>query len=166
MTDVELLKAVIEELKKMKLKFPGKDGLEKIEIYAQNKPFRFDEEFEGDYEEAEDYEAQKKLDNYVIVSLENEKTDKDGRWTVEVRMTFQIMSFDDRKDGEILLANLMNEIDFYFTRKGILKGKYEMEKEKEKAFNPVCPPNYAQSAFVTRWKIPNILIEMEVGNLI
>lgn len=153
MTDYDLQNSIIRELEQMKLKIPGENGWKKIEIYKQHKPFR------DDYQE-------ETTDDYIIIMLGDETTDKDGRWIVEVQFLFQIMSFDFKRDGEQILTNLMNQIDLHFTKKGIIDGKYELEKEKAKARNPLCDANYAQSAYVTKWKIPNILVEMEVGNLI
>ena len=153
MTDNDLQNAIIEELERMKLKIPGEDGWKNIEIYKQHKPFR------------DDYQDET-ADDYILVVLGDETTDKDGRWIVEVQLLFQIMSFDFKRDGEQILTNLMNQIDLHFTQKGIIDRKYEMEREKAKARNPLCDANYAQSAYVTKWKLPNILIEMEVGNLI
>ena len=159
MTDLDLQNAIVKELQKMKIKIPGEEGWKEIPIYPQHKPFREDGELDEDYKE-------ETTDDYIMVVLGDEKTDSDGRWIVDVQLLFQIMSFDVKRDGEKILSNLMNQIDLHFTQKGIIDGKYEMEKEKTKARNPLCDANYAQSAYVTKWKLPNILIRMEVGNLI
>lgn len=158
MTDLDLQSAVVAELKKMKIKIPGEDGWKDISIYPQHKPFRQDGEPDEDYNE-------ETTDDYIMVVLGDEKTDSDGRWIVDVQLLFQIMSFDIKRDGEKILSNLMNQIDLHFTQKGIIAGKYEMEPEKVKTRNPLCDANYAQSAFVTKWKLPNMPVKMEVGNL-
>lgn len=159
MTDLDLQNAIVKELQKMKIKIPGEEGWKEIPIYPQHKPFREDGELDEDYKE-------ETTDDYIMVVLGDEKTDSDGRWIVDVQLLFQIMYFDVKRDGEKILSNLMNQIDLHFTQKGIIDGKYEMEKEKTKARNPLCDANYAQSAYVTKWKLPNIPIRMEVGNLI
>ena len=158
MTDLDLQNAIVKELQKMKIKIPGEDGWKDISIYQQHKPFRQDGEPDEDYNE-------EPTDDYIMVVLGDEKTDGDGRWIVDVQLLFQIMSFDIKRDGEKILSNLMNQIDLHFTRKGIIAGKYEMEPEKVKTRNPLCDANYAQSAFVTKWKLPNMPVKMEVGNL-
>lgn len=159
MTDLDLQNAIVKELQKMKIKIPGEEGWKEIPIYPQHKPFRKDGELDEDYKE-------ETTDDYIMVVLGDEKTESDGRWIVDVQLLFQIMSFDAKRDGEKILSNLMNQIDLHFTQKGIIDGKYEMEKEKTKVRNPLCDANYAQSAYVTKWKLPNIPIRMEVGNLI
>ena len=106
------------------------------------------------------------MDNYILVVIGPQKTDERGQWSTEIQLIFQIQSMRDERDGELILANLMNKIDYEFTKKGILAEKYEIEKEKSKDFNPVCPENYYQSAYTTHWKLPNITQEMEVKGLI
>lgn len=173
MTDIDLQKTIRNELQKMKLKVPADEGADgkktkwqEIPIYLQNKPYSHDEAYDYGDPLCDDQPGEKRMDNYILVVIGPQKTDERGQWSTEIQLIFQIQSMRDERDGELILANLMNKIDYEFTKKGILAEKYEIEKEKSKDFNPVCPENYYQSAYTTHWKLPNITQEMEVKGLI
>lgn len=150
MTDVELQDTLIAELRKMKLQKLDEEEWKDYSIYKQNEPFKDEDDPDGDY---------------IIVIIDDEDTDKeDGRWMVTIQMILQVVSDRPENDGEVMLANLMNQIDFRFRRKGIIGGRYEMQKEAYKRFNKNCPPGYYQSAYITKWKMPEISME-GVGEL-
>ena len=144
MTDLELQDALIEELKKMDLKKIENDEWKDYRIHKQDEPYKEDEEEDGDY---------------IIVMIDDEDTAEDGRWVVSIQMILQIVDFDEKHDGNIILANIMNQIDLHLRKKGIIAKKYQMEKEAHKRFNHECPPSYYQSAYITKWKMPDIEME-------
>lgn len=150
MTDVELQDTLIRELKGMKLQKLDEEEWREYKVYKQNEPFKDEDDPDGDY---------------IIVIIDDEDTDKeDGRWIVTIQMILQVVSDRTENDGEVILANLMNQIDFALRRKGIIGRRYEMQKEAYKRFNKSCPPGYYQSAYITKWKMPEINME-GVGDL-
>ena len=82
MTDLHLQDALIQELKELtashSLKKLNGEVWENYHIYRQDKPYKDEEETE---EQAD----------YIIVMIDDEDTDKDGRWIVTIHMIFSIM---------------------------------------------------------------------------
>lgn len=156
MTDLELQNALIGELEELvehqSLKKLNGEVWKDFNIYRQDKPYKNDEE-DDDQED------------YIIVMLDEEETDQDGRWIVDVHMVISIFLFDEKKQGNVILATLMNQIDLHLSKKGIIAGRYEMEPKKYKAFNHECKPNYYECDFITRWKLPAANME-GIGELI
>lgn len=147
MTDLDLQDALIKEIKEVmedqSLKKVDGEEWKDYNIYRQDKPYK-DEECEADQED------------YIIVMLDDEDTDSDGRWIVTVQILFSIMMFDEQHQGNLILANWMNQLDLHLCKKGVIAGKYEMEKERHKRFNQECYPNYYESAYITKWKLPAV----------
>lgn len=147
MTDLELQDAIICEIKELakrqSLKKMNGEVWKDFNIYKQEKPYKDDE----DDEEQEDY---------IIVLINDEDTDEDGNWIVEIQFIISIILYEEAHQGNLILANLMNQLDMHFRKKGIIAGKYEMEAEAHKRFNHECPPTYYESALVTKWKIPAV----------
>ena len=156
MTDLDLQNELIKELEELvehqSLKKPDGEVWKDFNIYRQDKPYKDDEE-DTDQED------------YIIVMLSDEDTDQDGRWIVYVNMDISIMLDDEKKQGNLILANLMNQIDLHLSKKGIIAGRYELEPEKHKRFNEKCYPNYYECNFITKWKLPAANME-GIGELI
>lgn len=145
MTDLELQQALVKELiyltdhhslKKLK----GEDWKD-FNIYIQDKPYKDDE----------DDDAQ---EDYLIVMIDDEDTDSNGDWIVQMHIIISICLYEEAHQGNIILANMMNVIDLHLRKKGIIGGKYQMEKEAHKRFNHECYPNYYECDYITSWKIP------------
>lgn len=144
MTDIELQKVLAQELKQMKLKRLDGTLWKNFRVYKQGKPYKDD---------LDTYEQE----DYITVVIADEDTDKDGNMIVEIQMILSIYLYDDKNQtGELMLANFMNQIDYYLRGKRIIDGKYEMEREVHKRFNPDCYPNFYESAYITKWKLPEI----------
>ncbi len=145
MTDLDLQEAIIREIKELaasqSLKKLNGEVWKDYHIYKQDKPYKDDEE-------ADDQE------DYILVMLDEEDTDDEGNWIVTVHIVISIMLFEEEHQGNLILANLMNELDLHFCKKGIIAGRYEMEKERHKRFNHECYPNYYECDYITQWKLP------------
>lgn len=145
MTDLDLQDALIREIKELvdsqSLKKLDGEVWKDYNIYKQDKPYKDDEE------DAEQ-------EDYIIVMLDDEDTDSDGRWVVTVHVMFSIMLFDEENQGNLILANWMNQLDLHLCKKGVIAGRYEMESERHKRFNHECYPNYYECAYITKWKLP------------
>lgn len=156
MTDLHLQDALIHELKDLteshSLKKLNDEVWEDYHIYRQDKPYKDD----MDDTDQEDY---------IIVMIDDEDTDEDGRWVVTVHMIFSIMLYDEENQGNLILASLMNQVDLHLCKKGVIAGKYEMEKERHKRFNQECYPNYYECDYITKWKLPEMNQE-GIGDLI
>lgn len=145
MTDLDLQDALIRELEELaerqSLKKLDGETWKDFHIYRQDKPYKDDE-------------SDDEQEDYIIVMLDDEDTDQEGRWTVNVHMLISVMLFEEENQGNLILATLMNQIDLHLSKKGIIAGRYEMEPEKHKRFNHECYPNYYECDFITRWKLP------------
>lgn len=146
MTDLELQQVIVDEIKElterqMLRKLDG-EVWKDYNLYIQEKPLK-DDEYDGDQED------------YIIVMLDDEDTNGDGDWIVTVHIIMSIMLMEEQHQGNLILANLMNQLDFHFRRKGIIGEKYEMEKERHKRFNQECYPNYYECDYITKWKLPD-----------
>ena len=156
MTDLELQDALIIEierlLKHQSLRKPNGETWKDISVYRQDKPFKDDE----DTEDQEDY---------IIVMLDDEDVDKDGNWEVTVHIIISIMMYEVEHQGNILLADLMNQLDLHFRKQGFIDQRYEMLREAHKRFNHECYPNYYECDYITKWRLPLAQIE-GIENLI
>ncbi len=147
MTDLALQEAIIQEIKE----FTERQSLKKLEdeewtdynIYRQDKPYK-DDGFDDDQED------------YIIILIDDEDTDPEGNWIVTVQIIISIMLYEEQHQGNLILANLMNQMDMHFRKKGVINGQYEMEMERHKRFNHACPPNCYECAYITKWKLPDI----------
>lgn len=152
MTDLELQDEVICEIKNLlahqSLKKPGGDVWTDIRVYRQDKPLKDDE----DTEDQEDY---------IIVMLDDEDVDGngDGCWKVTLHIIISIMLYEVEHQGNILLADLMNQLDLHFRKMGIVGQRFEMLREAHKRFNHECFPNYYECDYITKWKLPTAQIE-------
>lgn len=150
MTDLHLQDALIHELKELadshSLKKPDGEEWKDYRIYRQDKPYKDDE---NDSEQ----------EDYIIVMLDDEDTNEQGEWIVNVHMLFSIQLYDEENQGNLILAALMNQVDLHLCKKGIIAGVYEMEAERHKRFNQECYPNYYEADYITRWKLPAFAME-------
>ncbi len=150
MTDLDLQDALIRELHELtehqSLKKLDGTVWKDFNIYRQDKPYKDDE-------------ADEDQEDYIIVMLDDEDTDQEGRWIVNVHMLISIRLFEEENQGNLILASLMNQIDLHLSKKGIIAGRYEMEPEKHKRFNQECYPTYYECDFITRWKLPEANME-------
>ena len=150
MTDLELQDSLIHEIEEMtrrhSLKKLNGETWEDYKIYRQEKPYK-DDEFEDDQED------------YIIVLINDEDTDGEGNWIVEIQFIISIVLYEEAHQGNLILANLMNQIEMHLRKKGIIAGKYEIEDEMHKRFNQECPPTYYECALITKWKIPTVQME-------
>lgn len=87
MTDIELQKALAQELKQMKLKRLDGTLWKNFHVYKQGKPYKDD----LDTDEQEDY---------ITVVIADEDTDKDGNMIVEIQMILSIYLYDDKTRRE------------------------------------------------------------------
>lgn len=158
MTDIDLQTALIKELKDMctehSLMVPvrelDEDGQQDrltewkdYNIYRQDKPYKAEE-------------LPEEQENYMIVAIWDEDTNEDGDWIVEMHIIIGIELYEESRQGNLVLANLMNQIDYRLRTKGILCGQYEKELRAHKRFNDQCDPNYYECDYITYWKIPQI----------
>jgi hypothetical protein len=158
MTDVDLQTALMREVREVLdtqgLKNMDDDGTcwKDFNVYRQNLPLKDDDE---DWRQTD----------YIIVIIGDEDTDEEGDWMVQMHMSMSIMSMDPARNGDIVLANLMNQIDLHLSKKGIIDGRYELQKERHKRFNDECMPNEYECDLITIWKIPGSHME-GIGELI
>lgn len=117
-------------------------------VYKQDKPYKDDEEDEAQ-------------EDYIIVMLDDEDLGADNQWKVYVHILISICLYDEEHQGNVILANLMNQIFMHFQKKGIVGGMFEMEREAHKRFNQECYPNYYECDLITAWKLPEIYMETE-----
>lgn len=147
MTDLDLQDALIRELRGLaesqSLKKLDGEVWKDYNIYRQDKPYKDDEE------DAEQ-------EDYIIVMLDDEDTDSDGSWIVTVHILISIMLFEEEHQGNLILANLMNQIDRHLCKKGLIADRYEMDEERHKRFNHECYPNYYECDYITKWRLPEI----------
>lgn len=145
MTDLDLQDALIREIKELaqtqSLKKLNGETWKDYSIYRQDKPYK-DDEADADQED------------YIIVMLDDEDTDSEGRWVVTVHILFSIMLYEEEHQGNLILASFMNQLDLHLIKKGVIDGRYEMEKERHKRFNQECYPNYFECDYITKWKLP------------
>lgn len=155
MTDLKLQQAIIDEIKMMmdtnSIKKLNGDQWTDFHVYRQDKPYKDDEE-----DDQEDY---------MIVMLDDEDLGADGRWKVDVHILISICLYEQEHQGNVILADLMNQIFMHFQKKGFIGEMFEMEPEAHKRFNQECYPNYYECDLITVWKLPEIYMETE-GNLI
>lgn len=155
-TDIDLQLAVIDEvkeaLKDKDIKKPGEEKWEDVTIYRQEKPWKSDENPEDSQED------------YIIVSHGDEEMDDDWQWIVPITILVSAHFEDEEKQGDIFISDVLNVVYDHLKRKGIIAGKYELERRAEKCFNPECYENYAEGALITYWKL--IETPTYVGELI
>lgn len=147
MTDLKLQEVLVKEiqclLENQSLKKPDGSEWKNLNVYRQEKPYKDDE----------DDDAQ---EDYIIVMLDDEDFGEDRRWKVDVHMIMSICLYEDAHQGNMILANLMNQIFMHLQRKGIIGDMFEMEPEAYKRFNHECYPNYYECDLITVWKLPEI----------
>lgn len=152
MTDLELQDAVIREIRRLaerqSLKKQEGEVWKDFNIYRQDKPYKNDM-----YDEEQE--------DYIIVMLDDEdiEGDGDGRWEVMLHIIICIMHEDRENQGNVILANLMNQIDLHFRRLGYLDQRFEMMRETHKRFDQDHAPTYFQCDYITKWKLPPIHME-------
>ena len=158
MTDIDLQTAIIRELKGMckdeSLMMPmcEPDGSmcftawKDYNIYRQDKPYK-------------DEEIPEEQENYMIVAIWDEDTDENGDWIVQIYIIIGITLYEESHQGNLILANLMNQIDQRFMKKGILEKQYVKERKAHKRFNDQCEPNVYECNYISYWKIPQIIQE-------
>lgn len=145
MTDLDLQNAILREIEEL----TEKQSLKKLDgevwkdynIYKQEKPYKDDE---ADFDQ----------EDYIIVMLDDEDTNDEGKWVVNVHIILSIVLFEEQHQGNLILANLMNQLDLHFSKKKIIAGKYEMDIKRHKRFNNECYPNYYECDYITRWTLP------------
>lgn len=160
MTDVDLQTAIIRELESMckdeSLMMPVYEPTEDLigqqfkawkdfNIYRQDMPYK-NEEMPDEQED------------YLIVVIWDEDTDDAGDWIVEMHIIIGITLYEEEHQGNLILLNLMNQIDYRLRTKGILGKQYEKELKAHKRINE-CEPNRYECDYITYWKIPQIIQE-------
>lgn len=156
MTDLDLQDALIREIREL----TDSHGLKKLDgevwkdfnIYRQEKLYKDDESDEDQ-------------EDYLIVILDMEDTDEEGNWVVTVHFVMSIMLLEEEHQGNLILANLMNQLDMHFCKKGIIDSRYEMKRERHKRFNHECYPNYYECDYITKWEVPGVCME-GIGDLL
>ena len=152
MTDLKLQEVIMDEIRSMldsqSLKKMDGSVWKDFNIYRQDKPMKDD---------AEDDDQE----DYIIVMLDDEDLGADNKWKVDVHILISICLYDEERQGNVVLANLMNQIFMHFQKKGIIGEMFEMESEAHKRFNQECYPNYYECDLITVWKLPEIHMETE-----
>lgn len=149
MTDIDLQRKIVESLKEFVsekgLAIPKNNEGEWVEwnIYAQEKPYKTDENDEY-------------MEDYIIVLLTDEDTDKEGNWIVEIQFVFGIELYEADHQGHIILASAMNNIWQHFKTHDLDNGEYELMTEAHKRWNEENYPNYYEAALVTYWKVKEL----------
>lgn len=146
-TDLGLQEALIREIEEL----ADKQSLKKLndEVWTDYKVYRQDKPYKDDEQDSEQ-------EDYIIVMIDDEDTDKEGQWIVTIHILISIVLYEEQHQGNLILANLMNQIDMHLRKKGVIAGKFEMEKEAHKRFNHECYPNYYECDLITKWKLPEI----------
>ena len=156
MTVLDLQGAIIREIQELtvsqSLKKLDGEVWEDYNIYRQDKPYKNDAE-EDDQED------------YIIVMLDDEDTNDAGHWVVTVHIVISIMLMEEEHQGNLILANLMNQLDLHFMKKRVIDSRYEIENERHKRFNHECYPNYYECDYITKWVLPAVHQE-GIGDLI
>lgn len=144
MTDVELQKAVVEDLraflKSRGIQFMLYDILADMKVYAQDLPVKRDEDDED-------------IRNYVVVAIGDEDVE-DDLWKVELHFDVCIEDREGNGTGNIHVLYLMNEIYLHFIKQGITGRHYFMEKEAHKRLNFERMHPYYEGDLITYWKLP------------
>lgn len=162
MTDLDLQKALVAEIKSMRreesLGIPRLNEEEtftawdEYKVYAQDLPFK-------------DEEIPEERSNYILVVIDDEDTDSEGNWIVTVHFVISICIHEMENQGNLIVATLMNQLERRFDSKGIIAGLYTKEKEAHKRFNQDAWPDFFEGDYITKWKIPGVDVE-EVKKLI
>jgi hypothetical protein len=157
MLDTDLQQALVDELKEYVFKDGVqfvKDGqLKPIHIYAQTLPDKVNEE--------EDQERDAEW-NYVVVMLGDEDI-VDGKWKVEIHFSIGIIDEGEDNQGNINIANMMNQIFLHMCKKGIIKDRYVMDTDEAyKRFEYGIEEPYYSGDLITYWRLPVPEMEMEV----
>lgn len=151
MTDLKLQESIIAEIKMLlesnSIKKLDGGTWNDFHVYQQDKPYKDDDE-----DDQEDY---------IIVMLDDEDLEADGRWKVDVHILISICLYEEEHQGNVILADMMNQIFMHFQKKGIIGQMFEMEKEAHKRFNQDSYPNYYECDLITTWKLPEIHMETE-----
>lgn len=152
MTDLKLQEVLVKEiehlLESQSLKKLDGSNWKDLNVYRQDKPYKDD--FNDDDQE-----------DYIIVMLDDEDFGSDFCWKVNVHMVMSICLYENENQGNMILANLMNQIFMHLQKKRIIGGMFEMEPEAHKRFNHECYPNYYECDLITVWKLPEIHAETE-----
>ncbi len=147
MTDLKLQEVLVGEIRSLlqnqSLKKLDGTAWKDLNVYQQEKPYKDDE----------DDAAQ---EDYIIVMLGDEDLGEDRRWKVDVHMIMSICLYENAHQGNMILANLMNQIFMHLQRKGIIGDIFGMEPEAYKRFNHECYPNYYECDLITVWKLPEV----------
>ena len=156
MTDLDLQGAIIREIQELtasqSLKKLDDEVWEDYNIYRQDKPYKNDAEEEDQ-------------EDYIIVMLDDEDTNDAGQWVVTVHIVISIMLMEEEHQGNLILANLMNQLDLHFMKERVIDRRYEIENERHKRFNHECYPNYYECDYITKWVLPAVYQE-GIGDLI
>lgn len=162
MTDLDLQKAIVDEVKEMivshHLQMCGEyDEIKDFTVYTQEKPYKND--YDIDEEEQE---------NYIIVMLDDEDINENqDYWTVQVHIIISINLYEKQHQGNLIIADIMNNIHMWLTRKKSIgyQNQYKIEHRAHKRFNQECYPEYCEGDLITFWHLP--IPEMEgVDNLL
>lgn len=173
-TDTGLQDAIIEELKKINLDWrkPGTKPAEWIDwkYYTQMKPQKLDAllcddegrpvlDIEGHPVMIPPEDRDEDQENYIVVMLDDEDENNDGDWIVQVVIAVSIYLEDDKNQGMRVIQDVLNRIWMHFARKGIIDGRYEMERGAKKRFNLENVTNFYEGVLITKWKIPEVFPE-------
>jgi hypothetical protein len=147
MTDLDLQGALIREIEELaatqSLKKADGEVWKDYHIYRQDKPYKDDTEDEDQ-------------EDYIIVMIDDEDTDAEGNWVVQIQILFSIMLYEEAHQGNLILANWMNQLDQWLCKKHIIDERYEMTGTRSKRFNHECYPNYYECAYISAWKLPPV----------
>lgn len=157
MTDLELQEALKKEVQSILLK----DGLQiyadedwkSYNVYKQDKPQKKDPDTMGDLPLLPTSNTID-TENYIVIVLEDEEEQSDGSWEVHVAMVISIYCDDENRDGNLIIANLMNQIDRHLTKKRVIDGKYTKQRGSKKIFDQESYETYYQCVYYTTWNIP------------
>jgi len=160
MTDIDLQTAIMNELKDMcrdeSLMMPiyesDEDGPARFDAWKEYNIYRQDKPYKNE-------ELPEEQENYMLVTIGDEDTDEDGNWIVQIYIIIGISLYEESHQGNLILANLMNQIEYRFQTKGILVGQYQKEAKAHKRFSDQCEPDFYECNYITYWKIPQVIQE-------
>ncbi len=172
-TDLDLQKALIEEIKKINLDWrkPGTAG-QWIDwkYYRQMKPYKQDmilTDADGTPLVDEDGhpimipDETRDLDqeNYIIVMIDDEDMNSNGEWVVQIIMIVSMYCEDPEQQGNMVIQDVLNRIWMGLAKKGIIADRYEMEPFGRKRFNQEAITNFYEGILITKWKLPRVFPE-------
>lgn len=170
MTDLDLQKCIVGEIEglikdKCLQVAEDYDRIEDFKVYVQDKPYKsdyvsFEDPFAGEEPDKDIMVGSGDQENYIIVVLDDEDLEEGSDdWTVLVHIIVSIKLYERLHQGNLIIADIMNNIYMHLKKKYIIGERYTIEPKAKKRFNLECYPEYAEGDLLTWWKIKDIYTE-------